>query len=158
MLPYWVNSLLNGLSHKWSFSWTWNFGWTGYKQMKILVTRLDVTDKGVFGHLTLDSNPFNCVTLENHIKLIKEGRYKLIIDHSPHLGYDTPHIIDPVRDGLAGGDAGIRIHILNWEYQSEGCIGVGMKRDGVAIEQSKTAFNSLMQVLKGCNDIEITIK
>lgn len=121
--------------------------------MKIRIKRLDATDRGIFGRLTLDSGPFTCVTLENHSVAIAEGTWKVTLDKSPHLGYVTPHIHVPARDTKAGGDAGLRIHILNFENQSEGCIGVGMERDGTAISHSKAAFDLLMAQLKGADDI-----
>jgi hypothetical protein len=125
--------------------------------VKIKVIRLETTDFGEFGHLTTD-NGYDCVTLENRACLINPGIYRVIIDNSPHLGYDTPHIIVPDRDKAAGGDAGLRIHILNFEKQSEGCIGVGLHRTLDSIEYSKAAFQGLMENLKNCNDISIEIK
>lgn len=113
---------------------------TGYTLIKL--TRLDWTEKGVFGHLEWDD--FDCVTLERTDKLIKEGTYKVKLDKSPHLGYVTPHLIVPERDKAAGGDAGLRIHIANYETQLEGCIAVGENRNGAAVEHSRDTFNQLM--------------
>lgn len=149
--------LLNYLRNKiWTIAI--RFKWTGYKTMKITITRLDINDHGIFGHLTLDGSPYNCVTLENVDMSIKEGTYKVTLDHSPRLGYVTPHLAVPDRDAKAGGDAGIRIHPANWSSQLRGCIAVGVERDGWAIDSSKEAFNDLMVQLKGCDDITLVLK
>lgn len=113
---------------------------TGYTL--ITLRRLDYTDKGVFGHLEWDG--FDCVTLERTDTLIKEGTYSVRVDMSPHLGYKCPHLAVPDRDKAAGGDAGIRIHIANWQDQLHGCIAVGENREGFAVEHSRDVFNQMM--------------
>ena len=137
---------------KWSFGWTWRTSITGYKQMKLTLTRLDVTDYGIFGHLTCDGDSFNCVTLENHLLNIPAGTYKVSLYDSPEWGYSVPILHD------VPGRSYIEIHCGNFEKNSKGCILVGMEREGDAIDNSKSAFQSLMTVLKGCDDISITIK
>ena len=126
--------------------------YTGYRQMKLTLTRLDTTDHGIFGHLVCDGDTFNCVTLENDEKEIPNGTYKVTLFDSPRFGYKVPLLHDvPGRDM-------IEIHPGNLETDSKGCILVGMKRTGFAVENSKSAFNSLMAVLEGCTDVQITIK
>lgn len=135
---------------------TWEIGWswilpTGYKQMKLFLTRLDATDHGIFGHLTCDGDPFNCVTLERHDISIPVGTYKVTLYQSPTKGL-VPLLHDVPNREM------IEIHWGNYETDSLGCILVGMERDGFAIDSSKSAFQSLMNVLNGCDDISITIK
>lgn len=125
---------------------------TGYKQMKIFIKRLEGTDHGIFGHLTMDGSGFNCVTLERHDIYIPEGTYKVTLYKSPkHKGELVPLLHDVPRRSF------IEIHPGNWETDSEGCILVGADRSGWALEHSKVAFNDLMQQLQGCDDITITI-
>lgn len=134
---------------KWSFGWTWRFFFTGYKQVKITLKRLDTTDKGIFGHLTTD-NGFDCVTLERHDLFIPEGTYKVSMYDSPTKG------LVPLLQNVPGRDM-IEIHKGNWETASKGCILVGMKRDGFSIDDSSAAFTGLMQALNKANDIQIQI-
>lgn len=119
--------------------------------MKIFIKRIDATDHGVFGHLTLDGNKFNCVTLERHDIYIPTGTYKVTLYDNPKRGYKVP-----LLHGVPKRDM-IEIHCGNWQSNSEGCILVGTERDGWAIDASKVAFNDLMDQLRGCNDISVTI-
>lgn len=97
-----------------------------------------------------------CSTLERADTLIKAGTYAVILDLSPHLGYICPHLRVPDRDLAAGGDAGIRIHIANYQSQLEGCVAVGTVQDGDAIDNSKLAFDNLMPMLPP--EFKITIQ
>lgn len=135
----------------------WHFGinWimpTGYTQMKLTVTRMDTTDKGIFGHLTCDGDSFNCVTLENDEKEIPTGTYRVTLFDSPRFKYKVPLLHD------VPGRSFIEIHPLNYESESQGCIGVGLSRRGFSLAESRSAFNALMKVLENCDDITITIK
>lgn len=89
--------------------------------MLITVTRLDSTDNGIFGHLTVDVSDFNCVTLERHDIAIPKGLYPIELYDSPHNG------LVPLLRNVPGRDM-IEIHAGNWEYQSRGCILVGKTR------------------------------
>src|SRR5580698_8106511 len=109
--------------------WSWFFGWTGYLNRSVLMTivvqRISKSEDGIFGVMTLDWNPFTCVTLENLAKSIPAGIYVLDFTYSPHFNRVMPHLIVPSRDAAAGGDAGIRIHWANFPAQLDGCIAVG---------------------------------
>ena len=105
-----------------------------------------ITSDGVFGTMTYNSE-FICDTVENKAKMILPGTYTAKLDASPRLGYVCPHIAVPERDKAAGGDAGIRIHILNEPCQSDGCIGVGTAVDGDAVDTSRVAFDLMMSKL-----------
>ena len=124
--------------------------------LTIYVTRLDTYDYGVFGHLDIDG--FDCVTLERDDTLIPPGTYSVTLDKSPRLGYVCPHIHVPVRDQAAGGDAGLRIHIANWETQLSGCIAVGEARDGTGISHSRITFTQLMGHLEKANKLQLVIR
>lgn len=73
--------------------------------------------------------------------------YDAKLDKSPRLGYVCPHIAVSMRDMAAGGDAGIRIHVANEPMQLKGCIGVGLRVSGDSVEESKAAFEKLMNIL-----------
>lgn len=138
---------------------TWRFGWTGNKkQMTIIVQRKSKSADGIFGTLSLDWNPFTCVTLENLAKSIEPGIYDLNFTYSPHFNRTMPHIFVPDRDHLAGGDAGIRIHWANFPAQLEGCIAVGTAIDGDSIDESLIPFNQLYSILAMQAGIKIEIR
>ena len=67
--------------------------------------------------------------------------YKFIVNHSPHLGYDTPLLLD-VSDF-----EGIRIHIGNYTTDTEGCILVGKNTIKGQVTQSMVCFDALMALL-----------
>ena len=138
------------------FNWSWWIYWTGYRQMKLTLIRVDSTDKGIFGHLTCDSDPFNCVTLERHDIDIPYGTYKVTLYQSPEHG------LIPLLNDVPGRSM-IEIHEGNWEYNSKGCILVGECRDALdktMIDNSKATLKNLMAVLtaKKYDDISITIR
>jgi len=131
------------------------FAFTGYKQMKLTLMRVDVTDHGIFGHLTCDGDPFNCLTLERHDIDIPVGTYPITLYTSP------VHGLIPLLHNIPGRDM-IEIHEGNWEYNSKGCILVGKTRTLImgkeGVDMSKPTLAALMNVLKGCDDISITIR
>ena len=129
------------------------FDETGYKQMKLFLKRVDATDHGIFGQLTCDGSPFTCVTLERHDIAIPIGTYIITLYDSPEHG--TVPLLHDVP-----GRSMIEIHEGNWEHNSLGCILVGKNRDALdptMIDTSLVTLAALMDVLKGCNDISITI-
>lgn len=92
-------------------------------------------------------NEFICYTMENLAHQISSGTYSAQLDKSPHLGYVCPHLQVPDRDALAGGDAGIRLHIANYPSQLEGCVALGQVIVADCLEHSALAFDSLMTKL-----------
>lgn len=115
-------------------------------QTILKIERKNITTDGVFGVLTVNGTQV-CETVENLGEEIPEGLYDAKLDKSPRLGYVCPHIVVPMRDVAAGGDAGIRIHVANEPAQLKGCIAVGTRKDGDAEDESKKAFDKLMALL-----------
>jgi hypothetical protein len=126
--------------------------------MNVIVQRKSETADGIFGVLTLDWNPFTCVTLENLLKSIPSGIYDLNFTYSPHFNRIMPHILVPSRDALAGGDAGIRIHWANFPAQLEGCIAVGTNVDGDSVDASLVPFNQLYAILNMQAGLKIDVR
>jgi hypothetical protein len=139
----------------WKIGWSWFTKWTGYFQMKLTIIRVDITDHGIFGHLTIDSSPFNCLTLERHDIDIPAGTYKVTLYQSPEHG------LVPLLNDVPGRSM-IEIHEGNWESDSKGCILVGKDRRSIegkdGIDLSKDTLTQLMSVLNGCDDITVTIR
>lgn len=117
--------------------------------MKLKLVRLDMTDQGLFGHL--EAPGFECVTLERHDIHIPTGTYKITLYDSPTfkrtvlLLHDVP------------GRSDIEIHAGNWEHNSKGCVLVGEKRVGFSIENSRVTLDKLISLVKGHDDVTITI-
>jgi hypothetical protein len=126
--------------------------------MTIIVQRKTKTADGIFGVLTLDWNPFTCVTLENLAKSIPSGNYSVVFDYSPHFNRVMPHILVPSRDSAAGGDAGIRVHWANFPAQLEGCIAVGTNVDGDSVDASLVPFNQLYAIISTQQVLQIDVR
>ena len=108
---------------------------TGYTL--ITLKRLDSTEHGVFGHLTMPD--FDCVTLERHDINIPCGTYPVELYDSPSRGYKVPMLKNVPNRSY------IEIHSGNWETDSKGCILVGKCRDGFAINDSKMTWQAMMK-------------
>lgn len=134
----------------WHIDWTWFFNWTGYIKMDIKILRIDVTDHGIFGHLTCED--FECITLERHDIAIPIGRYKASIYKSPAHGEVL--LLSGVPNRYW-----IEIHGGNKEEDSKGCILVGYKRNEYTLEYpAHKALVDLINKVRTANDIWVEIK
>ena len=102
--------------------------------MNILVQRNSTTQDGIFGCLTIDTNPFMCVTVENKADAIPAGEYSMEFTFSPAFNMIMPLIDVP-------GRTAIRFHIANYPYQLKGCIALGNALDCDSVDESRVAFN-----------------
>ena len=118
--------------------------------MELAVIRKEFTEQSTIGDFLIDGT-FFCYSLEDMVRepgvkipgktAIPEGRYEVIIDGSNRFRRTMPHILNvPMFEG-------IRIHALNTEKQTEGCIGVGFTKDNDFIGQSVLAFNRFFNIL-----------
>lgn len=119
--------------------------------MMLTVTREKVTEDGIFGTLSVDTKPFNCVTVENKEKAIPAGIYSVEFTYSPAFNRVMPLIDVPGREA-------IRIHPANLPTQLEGCIAVGATIDGDAIDSSRVTFNQLFTIIQDQKDLKITVQ
>lgn len=116
----------------------------------IKVQRETFTSDGIFGTLTLDDHTFTCKTLERKDKAIDAGIYSMEFTYSPAFNRIMPLINVPGREG-------IRIHWANYPQQLEGCISVGEKIDGDAVDSSRIAFNQLWNVIHDKTPLNIQV-
>lgn len=107
-----------------------------------------------FGEITYGE--FKCFSLENSEYLIETGTYTAQLDMSPHLGYKTPHLRVPKRDRVAGGDAGLRVHVANVPSQLQGCIAVGQELETSSVLHSRLVFEAFMRLLPETFSITIS--
>lgn len=118
--------------------------------MNIIVQRKSKSIDGIFGVLTLDWNPFTCVTLENLEKAIEPGTWPLTYAYSPHFNRQMPLINVPGRTWTW-------FHWANFAIQLEGCVALGRTVDGDAIDASVSAWNEFWQILNNQTGITVQI-
>lgn len=116
----------------------------------VIVQRTKKTVDGILGTLTLDFNPFTCFTIENLKLSIPSGTYPVSFLWSGRFKRMTPHIQVPKRTN-------IEIHNANYPNQLEGCIAVGDKIDGDAVDDSVKTDQQLEAILKLQNNLKIQI-
>lgn len=83
---------------------------------------------------------------------IGEGKYSVILSQSNRFKKRLPEILD------VAGFSGIRIHSGNTSNDTEGCILVGVRRDGHSLSLSRLAMTELMAVLNSAHNIKLEIK
>lgn len=107
-------------------------------------TQKSVTSKisvdGVFQFFGLE--PSRLTPVHAGHPCIPAGTYAVTISHSPHLGYDTPEVMN------VPGRSNIRIHIGNFPEDVLGCLAVGQTRNlPDFVGKSRIAFETLMPKL-----------
>ena len=130
--------------------------------MRIKLKRFYFNEKCTIGYLSIDE-VFECFTLEDKVRepgekisgktAIPNGRYKLIINHSPKYDKEMPILLDvPMFSG-------IRIHSGNVADDTAGCILVGQIASIANNEvlNSRLAYDFLFEKLKKSNYITIEI-
>lgn len=125
--------------------------------MKIEIRRLWETPRSVCGEMwivTENGGQFECFTLEparltpvheGH-PCIAAGTFRVVLTHSPHLGYVTPEVLD------VPGRTAIRWHIGNAPKDVLGCVAVGDKHAVDWVSNSAIAFTALMTKLQSATD------
>lgn len=77
------------------------------------------------------------------VTAIPEGRYRVRLSMSTRFREVLPALEDVPQF------TGIRVHALNWQEGTEGCIGVGLSTDGMrSIFESQKAVQRLVAWLK----------
>lgn len=110
--------------------------------MIITVTRTNKTADGLFGNLSIDTDPFKCVTMEIASLCIPAGTYRIEWMYSDHFEQIMPHVIVP-------GRVAIEQHWANWPSQLEGCQALGTKTELAKdqIDESKDAWIAYIEVI-----------
>jgi hypothetical protein len=73
---------------------------------------------------------------------IPAGRYQVVLSWSLRFQRRLPELVS------VPGFSGIRIHPLNNASETEGCIGVGLRRSGAQIEESANACARLQNLIE----------
>jgi hypothetical protein len=117
--------------------------------MEIRLQRINTSQEGTPGDLTIDDDTFSCVTLEDPVRerkidgdsAIPAGRYRVIVNYSQRF-----HRLMPLLLGVPGF-AGVRIHKGSTKLDTLGCILVGSKRDGYTIHDCQEPYDYLLKHL-----------
>jgi hypothetical protein len=113
--------------------------------VKITVQRTSYGSRSTLGKMYVDGQ-LECYTLEpakdNPVHpghpCIAPGVFKVILTHSPHLGYITPELLD------VPGRSEIRIHKANKPEDIKGCTAVGTGQRTDWVDDSHDAFDKIM--------------
>ena len=142
--------------------------------MNLTLTRTAYRSDGIFGMLTKDDGTELAVTLEHafpgtqamaaFVPKVAAGVYTCI-RHAPNrLPYVTFELQN-VPDFQGKSVTGILIHILNYNADSDGCVGVGRRivpSDKNPSEQmitsSENTFNMIMDLQRGVDEFQLTVK
>jgi hypothetical protein len=139
--------------------------------MNLTLQRNEYREDGIFGQLFHLDTPINYYTLErayadetgkNFIPKVAVGTYKCV-RHAPNrLPYET-FMLQNVPDFQGEPVTGILIHILNFNKESEGCIGIGERIGSQAngeemLINSKIAFEKFMDLQHNVNEFWLTIR
>jgi len=111
--------------------------------MLITITRTNRTQDGTFGNLSIDTNSFKCVTLENTALIIPAGTYPIQWLWSDHFMQFMPHVMN------VAGRIAIEQHWANFPQQLEGCIALGTEKEVSAdcIDEAKEAWIQYAQII-----------
>lgn len=136
--------------------------------MNATLVRKYYRSDGIFGELYDAMGDFICVTLEHAYQdgsgwgpKVAIGVYDCVLadptEKIPYQAYELQNVPDFQGQPVTG----IKIHILNTNAESEGCIGLGEKIsqwDAVdAITNSRAAFEKFMALQKGYTQFRLTI-
>jgi hypothetical protein len=122
--------------------------------MEMLLSRRWYSDETTIGLLVFGD--FHCVTLEDRVRApgvkipdktaIPAGRYKVLVTDSYKFGRPMPLLLNvPMFTA-------IRIHSGNCEYDTEGCILVGLSRGKDWITHSRETFDLLFPRIQSAQD------
>lgn len=128
------------------------------KRMKLKLVREPSSETTTLGSLFIDGE-WECWTLEDKVRrdkiygetAIPAGTYKVLITWSPRFKRQLPLLVH-----VPGFD-GIRIHPGNSHKDTEGCVLVGVEKQGESILRSREAFDKLYKKLVQAKSITIEI-
>lgn len=138
--------------------------------MNLILQRSDFLSTGIFGTIESEDESFSLFTLEhafaivpdsmaastNYAPKIPTGSYNCqrglhTLEHHP-VPFEAFEVMD------VPNHTKILFHIGNFNHDSDGCILLGLSRDGdKAVLQSESAFNLFMSKQFGINEFTLTV-
>lgn len=132
---------------------------------------MDFLSTGIFGSLIDPETNFAAFTLEHAyavtpdllsastsyepkvprgIYTCRRGKHELKGNAQPFETFEITKVL---------GHTGVLFHCGNTQADSEGCVLLGMERDGdMAIHKSRFAFEAFMKNLDGINEFTLTVE
>lgn len=119
----------------------------------MLILNRDIrTETAILGSLFLNDT-FICYTLENALKAIPSGAYKLENSNSPKFKRE----LSLIYNKNVPAKRGIRIHAGNEYTESAGCVLVGMKRNETKGTLSEATNAEIMVTMLCRNNKDLII-
>jgi hypothetical protein len=129
------------------------------------LTRLNFMADGIYGVMIVGDIKLSTV---EHAYLQVDGTYMPKVAkgnyvckrHPPNRLPYTTFELQSIPDFMGEPVTGILIHVLNFGYESEGCVGVGLATDldkGM-ITQSGLAFKNFMALQDGVDEFNLCVE
>lgn len=132
------------------------------------LVRVAIRAEGCFGVILIDHLPAGLVTLERtyavdpadpcgaqYVK-IPSGRYRCVATRFERGGYDTFEVTGVI------GHSRLLFHRLNFEGESEGCIGIGLRSGWIGakpvILNSREGFAEFIRLTNGRRSFDLIVK
>ena len=116
----------------------------------LTLVRYTRTDEAILGSLYLNG-AFICYTLENAAKAIPCGMYTVQNSKSPKFKRELPLL----HNAKVPASRGIRIHVGNTAKDSQGCVLVGMGRNGDRLTESTPAETMVTMICRNETNLVI---
>ena len=116
----------------------------------LTLVRYTRTDEAILGSLYLNG-VFVCYTLENAAKAIPFGMYAVQNSKSPKFKRELPLL----HNARVPSSRGIRIHRGNTANDSQGCVLVGMGRNGDSLTESTPAETMVTMICRNESNLVI---
>lgn len=129
----------------------------------MILERRAFTATGVFGSLLNDMGLWLFSTLEHAYEQLDEYVPKL--GNGKYICVRGMHQLEGMKDPFetfevtnVPGHTGILFHQGNYNRDSNGCILLGDGSTGNSVTNSRMAFNSFMNILKGIDSFTLTVR
>jgi Family of unknown function (DUF5675) len=132
--------------------------------LNLILKRTDSNENGVFGQLTDSQGTFLLCTLEHaYDSGLGNGSYSAKIPlgtyqctRGVHALKNGPDFITFMVNNVPGHQ-GILFHAGNFNKDSEGCILLGLQRNGDMITESRLAFHKFLDLQDGIDKFILTV-
>lgn len=135
--------------------------------MDLALVRTEFRPDGIFGELRDPGGELIVHTLEHGYgdgfggiqPKLPDGQYTCV--RGEHQLKNMPHLFETFEITNVPGHTNILIHVGNFDFDSEGCVLVGISVSQLngrqALGASKSAFAKFMRVQDGCDSFQLTV-
>lgn len=133
--------------------------------MNLILKRTDSNENGVFGQLTDSQGTFLLCTLEHaYDSELGNGTYAAKVPTGTYQCVRGKHKLANMTDVFitfevqnVPGHTGILFHAGNFDKDSEGCILLGLQRNGDMVTESRMAFHKFLDLQDGIDSFILTV-